>query len=203
MGKIQCSYPLLFMAALLVAFDSGGELILLLAAAGIHELGHLAAIRLLGAEIRGIRLAVGGMVIDYNGSRLSYFGDMVTALAGPAASILAAVFFSLVARSQPLDSLFYFTGLNLLLGLFNLVPVLPLDGGRAVLSLLTAAKGPAEAEMLCGAMTRLFGALLLVLGGWLIVRYQNPSLMLVSLLLLMGDGDKTLYRNVLSGYYYI
>jgi len=190
MGKIQCSYPLLFMAALLVAFDSGGELILLLAAAGIHELGHLAAIRLLGAEIRGIRLAVGGMVIDYNGSRLSYFGDMVTALAGPAASILAAVFFSLVARSQPLDGLFYFTGLNLLLGLFNLVPVLPLDGGRAVLSLLTAAKGPAEAEMLCGAMTRLFGALLLVLGGWLIVRYQNPSLMLVSLLLLMGDGDK-------------
>ena len=190
MGKIQCSYPLLFMAALLVAFDSGGELILLLAAAGIHELGHLAAIRLLGAEIRGIRLTVGGMVIDYNGSRLSYFGDMVTALAGPAASILAAVFFSLVARSQPLDGLFYFTGLNLLLGLFNLVPVLPLDGGRAVLSLLTAAKGPAEAEMLCGAMTRLFGALLLVLGGWLIVRYQNPSLMLVSLLLLMGDGDK-------------
>lgn len=190
MGKIQCSYPLLFMAALLVAFDSGGELILLLAAAGIHELGHLAAIRLLGAEIRGIRLAVGGMVIDYNGCRLSYFGDMVTALAGPAASILAAVFFSLVARSQPLDGLFYFTGLNLLLGLFNLVPVLPLDGGRAVLSLLTAAKGPAEAEMLCGAMTRLFGALLLVLGGWLIVRYQNPSLMLVSLLLLMGDGDK-------------
>ena len=190
MGKIQCSYPLLSMAALLVAFDSGGELILLLAAAGIHELGHLAAIRLLGAEIRGIRLAVGGMVIDYNGSRLSYFGDMVTALAGPAASILAAVFFSLVARSQPLDGLFYFTGLNLLLGLFNLVPVLPLDGGRAVLALLTAAKGPAEAEMLCGAMTRLFGALLLVLGGWLIVRYQNPSLMLVSLLLLMGDGDK-------------
>lgn len=190
MEKIQYSYPLLFVMALLVAFDNGGELILLLAAAGIHELGHLLAIGLQGAQVRGIRLSVGGMVIDYNGSRLSYLGDLLTALAGPAASILAAMLFSALSRRWPAEMLYYFVGLNLLLGIFNLIPTLPLDGGRAVWCLLCEAKGPVEADRICSAVTRIFGTLLLCAGGWLIIRYKNPSLMLVALLLLMGEGDK-------------
>lgn len=96
-------------------------------AAGCHELGHCAALTLLGSAPKQLKLCAAGAELVPR-RPLSYAGQLPAALAGPAVSLIAAV---LAARW----GFFLFAGLSLALGLFNLLPIPPLDGGLVLQSL--------------------------------------------------------------------
>lgn len=93
-----------------------------LAAAAAHEAGHVMAIYLVGGRITGIRLGMCDAKIETRG--LGYRQEIFCALAGPGMSVLVC----LALRKA------YATcaAISLLLGLFNAMPVYPLDGGRAL-----------------------------------------------------------------------
>ena len=93
-----------------------------LAAAAAHEAGHVMAIHLVGGRVTGIRLGMCDAKIETRG--LGYRQEIFCALAGPGMSVLAC----LALRSDfPTCA-----AISLLLGLFNALPVYPLDGGRAL-----------------------------------------------------------------------
>ena len=93
-----------------------------LAAAAAHEAGHVMAIYLVGGRVTGIRLGMCDAKIETRG--LGYRREIFCALAGPGMSVLVC----LALRKA------YATcaAISLLLGLFNAMPVYPLDGGRAL-----------------------------------------------------------------------
>ena len=104
---------------------------LILAAAGaalFHELCHWAAIRLLGGQVTGLTVRAGGMVMET--LPMSTGGELVCALAGPLGSFLLVF----VHPNLPLLSL-----CALVQGCFNLMPLYPLDGGRALCCILELA----------------------------------------------------------------
>ena len=141
-------------------------LVTVLSAACVHECGHWAALRRCGARVTGFRLGVYGAVIESDAVRLSYARELFCVLAGPGANMAAALFCTLCGNPSPA-----FTGANLILCAFDLLPVRPLDGGRA-LELLTAwAAGPAAGEYAArwmsaaGALALSFGLISLMLGS--------------------------------------
>lgn len=165
---------------LLCCLDQGTDLLGPgLLACALHELGHWLAIRLLGGRIAWLRLTAVGAEMALDGTRpLSYGRECAAALAGPAASLITA---QLAARG----GLYLLAGLSLGQGLFNLLPILPLDGGRA-LGLLLSLTG-ADAERAMGVLSAVLSGLLLG-GGLILLRvFGNPTLLVTAAWLTAGQ----------------
>lgn len=92
-------------------------------AALVHELCHVAALVVLGHPVYGIFLGISGARIKTE--LLSPRDEFICALAGPLGALLV---FS-IARWIPTVCLFV-----LLQSLYNLIPLYPMDGGRALRS---------------------------------------------------------------------
>ena len=92
----------------------------------LHELGHLAAMLLLGVEVLKIRVGVLGTVISTAPMPLT--AEIFCSLAGPIVNLFC---FWVLRPCQPGAAL-----ISLLLACYNLLPVYPLDGGRALRGML-------------------------------------------------------------------
>lgn len=95
-------------------------------AAVFHELCHVAVLRLCRIRIVGIRIGMGRAEISTE--TMMPGEELFCALAGPVGSFVLL----LLIRAAPLIAL-----CGLVQGLYNLLPVMPLDGGRVVNSILT------------------------------------------------------------------
>ena len=145
------------------ALVNGWQLLaVILSAALLHELGHLLVLYLLGGRGLGLRISIFGAELVTDAARLSYPGELAAVLAGPAVNLLCGL---LLARGHAWVA----AGAHLSLCLFNLLPVRPLDGGRALALGVSALAGPAAGEgaaRWAGALTALtLGALSLWLMG--------------------------------------
>jgi Zn-dependent protease len=118
--------------------------LLLFASVLAHELMHSVVARRYGLEIKGITLFIFGGVSQTKGEPETPKIEFWMAIAGPATSFaLAAAFYGLAYTSMTsnwpaavvaLTS--YLALINFMLGVFNLVPGFPLDGGRVLRSAL-------------------------------------------------------------------
>lgn len=117
--------PLLLpIAALYVLTVPANWLAASLFCAAYHEIGHIIAVRLLGGKILSVHIRFGGAkIISFVPSSI---GEIISILAGPAASLSLL----LVGRIWPEAAVCGF-----LQGIFNLLPVYPLDGGRILKTL--------------------------------------------------------------------
>lgn len=106
-----------------------------LLASAIHECSHIIALIHFHRPPQEIHLEVLGANIVT--SSLSYTQDLICTLSGPISNIIAAFLFQR-------DSIF--SSMNLCLGLFNLLPLPGLDGGRILLNILYTSCSPGKAE---------------------------------------------------------
>lgn len=109
----------------------------------VHELAHALVARVFGARVDHIALTLWGGHTQYRAERVPAIGSVLVSLAGPASNgLLAAATGAVGAIAAPESALgiaaSFATWLNVVLALFNLLPGLPMDGGRALEALLGA-----------------------------------------------------------------
>lgn len=125
----------------------------------LHELAHSLVARRFGVPVRGITLFLFGGVSNIEREPPTPTAELLTAIVGPLTSIAlgflllvagsAALHVSpgaiddptqAIARLSPFGSLLMWLGpINLVVGVFNLIPAFPLDGGRVLRAVLWAA----------------------------------------------------------------
>lgn len=132
-------------------------------AVAVHELGHLSCLALCGGEVRALRLTAVGAEISLL-RPLSYAVEFWTALSGPFAGALLAAGSLAAGEVAGWSSAYELGAVSILYTLFNLLPISPMDGGRALSAAVGAVFGP-RAAYLTGVVADLFCVSLLVCGG--------------------------------------
>jgi Zn-dependent protease/CBS domain-containing protein len=141
----------------------------------LHELGHALQARREGVEIEGINLWLFGGVAQFKGSFPSAGAEFRIAIAGPLVTLVIGALFVAGARIGELpsavDGVVAWVGYtNVLLLAFNLLPALPLDGGRVLRSALWQARGDLRwATAVASGVGRGFGFLLIWLGIFMFI----------------------------------
>jgi Zn-dependent protease len=118
--------------------------LVLLASLLAHELAHAVVARRAGVPVGSVTLWLFGGVTTLGGEAKTPKAAFRIAIAGPATSLLlAATFGGLAAALATVGAApiavsvaWWLAGINLLLGLFNLLPGAPLDGGRVLRAIL-------------------------------------------------------------------
>jgi Zn-dependent protease/CBS domain-containing protein len=136
----------------------------------LHELGHALQARREQMEIDGITLWLFGGVAKFKGSFPSAGAEFRIAVAGPAVSLGLGLLFVLVAWATDMhdavDGVAGWLGfINLILLAFNLLPALPLDGGRVFRAALWHFKGDLTSSTRIAAAAGRGFAYLFIAGG--------------------------------------
>lgn len=173
-------HPLLPLMLLVMAqLGAGHACVMMFACVLLHELGHLAAAMLSGVQAASLELMPMGGVVHISGLyRLPARAILLIAAAGPAVSLLLALVAVLLPQVFPLQ----FALMNLMLCAFNLLPGLPMDGGRMLAAALKGALGVRRSVRIAVRIGQGIGAALICTAAWLLLTAGGLSLPL----LLMG-----------------
>lgn len=179
--KVSLQPELLLVWGLLLFLNPGQVFAPFFLAAALHELAHGAAIYLCGGKVLSVRLTVSGAVMET--SPLSYGKETLCALAGPAAS------FSLLLVGKYAPWLAFW---GMLQGCYNLLPIYPMDGGRALRGILLRHLSMEQTDRIlrcCKIVT--FAALLMasLYGAWVWQIGYAPLLLVCLLLFRMYEKE--------------
>lgn len=143
----------------------------------LHELGHIAVAARYGNPTRGITLTPVGGVAQLEREASSPGEEIAVALAGPAVSLaLAALAAAPLLFVGPSSVALLFLQVNLMLGIFNLIPAYPMDGGRVLRGVLWIFQGYFEATWNAARAGQGI-AVLFVLSGL----FLSPALLLIGI----------------------
>ncbi len=142
----------------------------------LHELAHSAVALHYKIPVNRITLFVFGGVSQIATDPTSPSAEFFVAIVGPLASFaLAAIFYLLEAPlahvPQALAVVKYLAFINGVLGLFNLIPGFPLDGGRVFRAIVWGWIGDfRRATLIAANVGRFFGFFFILIGVWMALR---------------------------------
>lgn len=190
---------LLLLALVFIAFGGAAGVALVLLVFGsvlLHELGHAVVARTLGVHVAGIELSFFGGAAKMVQLPRTATHELLIAAAGPAVSLmLGGLGLGLGALTH--SSLFVWLGwTNFIIAAFNLIPALPMDGGRILRALLTRRMDFVRATDVSVTVARVVAI------GFAIVGLMGPFqlLILAPYLWLMGTQERMLARMMADRY---
>ena len=134
----------------------------------LHEFGHVIVAQKMGVKVKGITLMMLGGISEMERLPEQKYAELKVSIAGPLVSFALGgiLYFTESVTSNPELALFsYWIGrVNIVLGIFNLFPAFPLDGGRVLRSFLTARLGIIRATQSAVTIGKLFSWTLGILG---------------------------------------
>jgi len=169
-------FPVLYHGASVITYWILGFIaaVLLFVSVLLHELAHSVVARARGLPVKNITLFVFGGVSNIEKEPGSPGVEFQMAVVGPLTSLLIGVlafvlFFLLGQYSSALAAILWYLGFaNILLGIFNLIPGFPLDGGRVLRSIVWKVDGNLRrATRVVTVVGQIIAYLFILVGIWL------------------------------------
>jgi len=181
----------------------------------LHEVGHSIIASNYGIKFQKIVLfALGGIALNpieitdpKKEIRMAFAGPLISFIISGLSLILWFIFFeSRVFNSQnfPFDWILFYSGvINLVIGLFNLLPIFPSDGGRILRSFLSYyTHDHFKATIATIKIGMIISLCILVIGAAIALKFSFVSgiwLMLVAFFLMRGSKSYyNLYQDLYS-----
>ena len=147
----------------------------------VHEAGHLVASKILGYSNNGIRIEPFGVCLKLSSHISDSLHEFFISMAGPFVNfILIAMGTALAYGGVNIPATFFISNFYMLF--INLLPVMPLDGGRIILSVLKMEIGEKKAQKMLNYISVPVVCALAIFGVVLLFKSKmNASLLLASL----------------------
>lgn len=154
----------------------------------IHELSHLFAGIILKMKPEKIELMPFGLSVSFkidaeeynkkikNGTKLA-LKKILVALAGPITNIIIAIILSINNKEFDLKLTMIYA--NILIALFNLLPIYPLDGGRILKGILHIVLGIKRSEKYINEISIIFTTVLTAISSIAIYHYKNIAIFII------------------------
>ena len=181
----------IFIFAIIFYFTKQIEIyVLFMTFAVIHELGHMLAGIILGSKVKSISIMPFGLSIsfgvetkDYNkkikkGNFLN-IKRILIAFAGPMANFLIAGLFYLFPFNISIVKISHIIYSNFLIGVFNLIPIYPLDGGRILKEVLQILFGLKKSIIKVKTISNACTIILTAVSSVLILFYHNIAILFI------------------------
>lgn len=183
--EIYISFLFAAAVTIMLLTDKTGYMLPALFAVILHELGHLFMMWLLECSPKRIKLIPASVQITAPFQK-RYKNDILIATSGPAVNILLflTLYFNYLAFGNKVT--LYFALLNLVIGIFNLLPVKGLDGGTILFCFLEKYKGPDKAAVVLKIITIVLAGLIFIAAVTLTLRGRiNISLYIMGIYLII------------------
>lgn len=147
--KTEVNISFFFATAVTVIsmFDRSNMIILNMLAAICHETGHFLCMILLGEAPERLDITPFGMRIQKRCvNSLSFSGEALCAVAGPAVNFIIAAIFCLIDMHAKSVFLQKFIFINIIIGILNMLPCQPLDGSRILYFCIVRRLGEEKTE---------------------------------------------------------
>ena len=183
MKRTEISTGALLLFSIVFFFGGFSALAALFLSIAVHELGHISAIRLFGGRVQRLSVDVSGLCITFTGIT-EPTKEIITLLSGPLAGLAMAFAASYFGRSTQNTVLLKTAGLSLVLSLYNLLPALPLDGGRVLFSVIRNRKTAEKVLDFCGMSV---GIILIVVGLYFLGSERGAAFLISGLWVLIAQ----------------
>lgn len=170
--KMQVNITFMFWAVitLMLLLDRTNTCFIAVISAFLHEIGHLAVMFIFSSMPEKLTLGVFGMRIDKKENTLSYKKETLVSLAGPIVNFIIFTAFYMIYNFKAEEIFLKISFINLLMGSFNLIPIEPLDGGRAIKNVLSAYCDEQHIDRINDILTFIFLFLLFIVSVFVIKR---------------------------------
>ncbi len=147
----------------------------------IHELAHMLTGMLLKLKPTTLEIQPFGIGIIFESFHNTEKNKIIIAIAGPLINILFAIIFSNIN----IEAKELIVNTNILLAIFNLMPIYPLDGGRIIKSIIKFNNTEEKAEALVNKISNILMITITAISSILILIYKNIGLFIIIIYLWM------------------
>lgn len=146
----------------------------------IHELGHMIAGLLLKLKPKSLSLMPFGISITFETyvyKKLMEKKKIVLAIAGPLTNFLIAILMGVLHIDQNLKEIIIYS--NILIGIFNMLPLYPLDGGRILKGIIKIKTSEEKADRIINKISNVIIIILTVVSSIAILYFKNLAILFV------------------------
>ena len=172
--KIKVNLQIFIFAAIFYLTKQIRIYTILMGFALVHELGHLASGILLGLKVKSVNIMPFGVSINFEDYSNKYImKKIIIAIAGPLMNLIIVILG--ICNEWEQDIIYS----NMLIGMFNLIPLYPLDGGRIIKYIVHLTTNSREAEIITYKLSNVLIIILTLISSIGILLMKNIGVILI------------------------
>jgi len=186
--KIHFGFYLIIIASFFLNF--GQELLLSYGIVLLHELAHILAAGLLGIKLSQIEILPFGIAAKFKIEEFKPKDEIIFSLAGPLLN-LCLLILSIYYSNQ------FLIAMNATLLIINLLPIVPLDGGRALRAYLSLKWGSVKSYNFTKRLSQISLAILIIFAISLLIISFNISFLIICAFLMVNISNEHKHHTFL------